>query len=56
MITSPAGAYPVTNRHDVKYARGIGRMSLDAGFSATGRRPPEIETPEAEAVIPLRSG
>jgi hypothetical protein len=56
MITSAAGAYPVTNRHDMKYARGIGRMSLDADFSATGRMPPGIETPEAGAVILARSG
>ena len=31
-------------------------MSLDIDFSATGRVPPGNETPEAEAVIPARSG
>ena len=31
-------------------------MSLKADFSATGRVPPGIETPEAEAVIGVRSG
>ena len=31
-------------------------MSLDIDFSATGRVPPGIETPEAEAVIPRPFG
>src|SRR6266700_1822223 len=41
MVTRPAGAHPATDpatdRHDLKYARGIGRMSSNNGITATGR-------------------
>src|SRR6266851_2963184 len=40
MAARPRGTRSVTNRHEPKYARCIGRISLNIGVTATGRAGP----------------